>query len=322
MSQIELAPVQSSRLAAIGYSDTEHVLAVRFPPTRKSPAGRVYHYSGFLPEQWKAFREAESLGGYFGKHILNNPEHPCRCVDEGTQEPPPISKNSRDSLSLPSEEAALKSRALEVSRQAEALVICSPQEYAEAGFRLKRLVLEKKQAQQRVNSIKTPAYQTYKAALQLERDVMIPYSQAEQWIKAGMAKYLTEEESDRRRREVSLSLEAHRQAEEEATELAELDALALEAVGEVERAAELRRNPSLVAAARVMPVVLPKEVPKVEGVSSRKNWSYRIVDESLLPREYLMPNEGAIRQVVKALKDKCSIPGVEVYWEDSVSVRA
>ena len=50
---------------------------------------------------------------------------------------------------------------------------------------------------------------------------------------------------------------------------------------------------------------------KAEGVSLRENWTFEIVDESLIPREYLIPDEVKIRKVVVALKDKTNIPGVK-----------
>lgn len=315
--QIELVRVESARIAAIGYSETEGVLAIRFPPTRKAPGGKVYHYEGVTPETWQEFRNSESLGGYFARHILNNPHHPCRCVDKGE---PDVAPASQPVTALASEAESLKSRAVEASEQAKALAIHSPEAYAQAGARLKQLIVEKKQAQQRVSQIKGPAFQTYKAALQLEKDVMAPYAQAEQWIKSGMARYLTEEESARHRREVALTLQAVESAKEAGVQQAELEAQLLEAQGEEELAAQVRTTP--VAAGHVLPVVLQKEVPRVEGVSSRKNWSFRIVDERLLPREYLMPNESAIRQVVRALKEKTNIPGVELYCEETVAVRA
>jgi len=50
---------------------------------------------------------------------------------------------------------------------------------------------------------------------------------------------------------------------------------------------------------------------KADGVNLRDNWTFEIVDESLIPREYLIPDEVKIRKVVVALKDKTNIPGVK-----------
>jgi len=48
----------------------------------------------------------------------------------------------------------------------------------------------------------------------------------------------------------------------------------------------------------------------------RKVTKVRIVDESLLPREYLIPNLTAITEAV--LKQKINVPGTEVYEEKSI----
>jgi hypothetical protein len=326
MSQIELVPVQSSRIAAIGYRAGDCTLAIRFPPTKKAPEGKIYHYKEFTPEQWSYFRSAASFGEYFAKHILNNPQHPFSCVDNGVKQPiedeqtEALKAKSVSALDLSADATSLRRRAIEVSQEAKGLAIHSAIEFQEAGKRLMQLVLEKKQAQLRVSQIKTPAYQTYKATLQLEKDVIAPYTQAEQWIKGGMARYLTEEEGVRRKREAALTAQARSLAKEEARQQA-VEFAEFEAQGESERAAQPRQNPISLAPAYVIPVVLQKEVPKVDGVSSRKNWTFRIRDEAQIPREFLMPNEAAIRQVVRALKDKAKIPGIEVYCEDSVAVR-
>jgi KTSC domain len=328
MSQIELASVQSSRITAIGYREEDCTLAIRFPPTKMAPAGKTYHYKEFSPDKWNDFRRAESFGDYFAKYILNNPRYPCTCVDNGAgpdKQSITAEEKTVNVFDVSSDAASLRRRANEISHQIQGIAIHSAIEFAEAGKRLKQLVLEKKQAQERVNQIKTPAYQTYKATLKLEKDVITPYSQAEQWIKSGMARYLTEEETSRRRKEAFLTAQARSQAAEEAhqqaVEFAELDAQALEAQGEAELAAQVRQNLVPGAPAYVLPVILQKEVPKIDGLSSRKNWTFRISDEAQIPREFLMPDEGAIRQVVRALKNKANIPGVEVYCEDSVAVR-
>lgn len=66
--------------------------------------------------------------------------------------------------------------------------------------------------------------------------------------------------------------------------------------------------------------VQPREVKtkakKIEGLHFRRCWKARIVDQSKLPRNFLKPDEVAINEYVSRLKEKASIPGVEVYFED------
>lgn len=55
-------------------------------------------------------------------------------------------------------------------------------------------------------------------------------------------------------------------------------------------------------------------------VTAKKTWDFEIVDESKLPRQWLIPNEKAIRAAVKAgVRD---IPGVRVFQREDLSVRA
>ena len=62
---IPLIAVDSSQIAAIGYSDATTTLAVMF--TRGQ--GSVYHYPNVTPDEYQAFIRAESLGEHFGRHI-------------------------------------------------------------------------------------------------------------------------------------------------------------------------------------------------------------------------------------------------------------
>lgn len=62
---IQLEPVHSSQVKAIGYDAATQTLAVQF--TRG--AGAIYHYPEVTPELHAAFVSSESIGAFFGKHI-------------------------------------------------------------------------------------------------------------------------------------------------------------------------------------------------------------------------------------------------------------
>jgi len=62
--------------------------------------------------------------------------------------------------------------------------------------------------------------------------------------------------------------------------------------------------------AKLIPKLIIPEVPKTQGLSLRDNWDFEIIDEALIPREYLVPDETKIRRVVKAMKDKTNIAGI------------
>lgn len=67
--QIELKPVESSQVKAIGYDDAIQTLAVTF--TRG--AGAIYHYPNVTKEIYDAFVASESIGKFFGQHIKQLP---------------------------------------------------------------------------------------------------------------------------------------------------------------------------------------------------------------------------------------------------------
>lgn len=62
-------------------------------------------------------------------------------------------------------------------------------------------------------------------------------------------------------------------------------------------------------------IIKPK-AEKISGLHFRRYWKARIVNADKLPREFLKPDEVAINDYVSKNKDKASIPGVKVYFED------
>ncbi|MBT2299220.1 KTSC domain-containing protein [Variovorax paradoxus] len=62
---ITLLPVESSQIAAVGYSPERKTLAVTFIRSPQS----IYHYQDVEPEVYAGFVGAESIGRYFGMHI-------------------------------------------------------------------------------------------------------------------------------------------------------------------------------------------------------------------------------------------------------------
>lgn len=66
------------------------------------------------------------------------------------------------------------------------------------------------------------------------------------------------------------------------------------------------------AAARVAPkpVAVPEPV-KLQGNFNRTTWRAEVVDESLIPREYLMVDEMKLNLIAVALKETFNIPGAK-----------
>jgi hypothetical protein len=67
---INLKPVKSSQIAAIGYDAENKTLAIRFNGGKK-----LYHYAGVSQEVFDKFSAAESVGKHFGAHIRGKFPH-------------------------------------------------------------------------------------------------------------------------------------------------------------------------------------------------------------------------------------------------------
>jgi hypothetical protein len=105
------------------------------------------------------------------------------------------------------------------------------------------------------------------------------------------------EEAERIRRE------AEKKEQEERLKLAER----LEAANMTEQAEKILDAPlPSVETHYVLPVA------KVTGQSQSENWQVCVIQEHLLPREYLMADMVKINKVVKLMKGKTNIPGVFV----------
>jgi len=61
--------------------------------------------------------------------------------------------------------------------------------------------------------------------------------------------------------------------------------------------------------------------PKVAGVSVRKTWKARVVDQTKVPREFMSVNEKALDAYAKATCGKMPVGGVEFYQQESMAVR-
>ena len=67
--QIELKPVESGQIKAVGYDEATNTLAVQFRHGKQA----IYHYPGVKPETHAAFVGAESLGTFFRDNLRNLP---------------------------------------------------------------------------------------------------------------------------------------------------------------------------------------------------------------------------------------------------------
>lgn len=156
------------------------------------------------------------------------------------------------------------------------------------------------------------AHATHKKMLSAKKKHAYPLLQAERAVKGGIGKYEDEQRSAREAEERQLRLQARR--EEEDRRLAEAEEL--EQQGEPEAAEELISEPVVAP-----PVVLPKAT-KIEGVSTRTVWKWRLQKIEAVPIIYMQIDEKKVNGVVRSMGEQTKIPGIEVYPERVVSARA
>lgn len=75
---VDLNPVESSSLAAVGYHLPTLTLAVKF-----KNSDTVHHYGDVMPKKWEQMQGAESMGSFFAKHVRNHHPHSIVEADEG-----------------------------------------------------------------------------------------------------------------------------------------------------------------------------------------------------------------------------------------------
>lgn len=146
-----------------------------------------------------------------------------------------------------------------------------------------------------------------------------PLDEAERAIKPKIAGYLVEQ--DRIRLEAERAAERARiQAEKEANEAADI-AVALIREGKADEAkdiVELAKEKVLDIEAEA-PFIPDK--PVANGTTLRETWEFEIEDESLIPRQFLMPDMKKIRGHVTNMKRDGKIPGIRIFSVKSVAAR-
>lgn len=198
----------------------------------------------------------------------------------------------------------LESKALALVDEARALQIVD-----QASFELADKYLSRNKAMQKTwLDFTQPNVDAANAAADTARDirdrVIKPLKEWELGIKAKMGAWFREQESAR--------LEAERRANEEARLAAAVEA---EQAGENSQADAILNGDVTVA-----PVILPSVKAQVKA-SFRENWTFKITDQAIIPREYLIPDMTKIGQLVRALKGQTKIPGVVAFAEQVVAGR-
>lgn len=216
-------------------------------------------------------------------------------------------------------EASLKNNGELIVSQAKALTIMTNEDYQQ-GADLARQI---KQAQAQIKDYwtgpKEAAHKVHAEICAKERAMLNALDEAERIVKSTMTKYIAQVEEAKRKAEEEMR---KKQCEEEERFLqAAIDA---EAKGDD---LGVVKNMAMAEVVKDMAVTVnPVQQPKTEGVSARKIWRARILDDSKVPVSIagavIRPIDiGAIEKMAMATKGTLSIPGIELYQETVMSIR-
>ena len=200
-------------------------------------------------------------------------------------------------------ETTVKATVAEVQQ----MQIASQDDYDKAGLVVRNVKGLQKQVRDAFDGIIEKAHAAHKEAIASRDKFLKPLEAAEAGIKKAMGAYFTEQENLRRKLEAE-----QRAAEEKARKEAEERNAAVADIFDDAPAAEPMKLETVT-------VEIPKT--KTEGVSMIECWTFRITDEKLIPREFLMVAEEKIRAHVDDFKADTKIAGVEVTREYRASVR-
>lgn len=191
----------------------------------------------------------------------------------------------------------------------ELVVIENGNQYRQAGEGILSLKRAVKIVKDKLDPIKNQAYASYKGISNLEAEFLLPL---EAGIKSiGMKLIVFEDKEKSKQREAQLKADAITRAEQKKLEDARLkQAQKAEDKGDTELAESLMETPVIVPVMKV-----ESNIPKVNGLNTRKNWKAEVIDKDLVPDEYWVINQQALDGLARATKGTMTIPGVRFYEE-------
>jgi hypothetical protein len=202
--------------------------------------------------------------------------------------------------------AEIKVGIMALDNKVQALKIVDSMSYQEAAD----ILLLNKGMQKTIRDffkpLKDAAHASHKALCDRENLELAKLGPAEKALKTAMQSYTEEQERKRRIEQARLQAEVDKA---EAEQRADAERLAAQTGMTVEEviAAPIEKAPV---------VVVPSEQPKVAGINYRAVWNFEIEDVNKLPREFLLPNNTAIRIAINEGK---AIPGVRAWQTKKIA---
>lgn len=192
---------------------------------------------------------------------------------------------------------SLEAEVYEIQTQAGEFQIFSTSDLERVAVLLREIKRRKSVVVEHHRPMKEAANKAHKSACAAEDD-------AESDLKGKVGQYEIALSAAR----VAQLQASQEQAEAEERARREVEAKELRRQGPDGRAAAKE----LIAAPLAVAVAAPLAPQKVAGISTRMDYDFEVVNALLVPRDYLIVDYVALRKVVKALKENCRIPGIQV----------
>lgn len=184
---------------------------------------------------------------------------------------------------------------------AKVITIKTPEQANEAGSwrneikaKLKQLDKDRKELTKPLDDVKDKIMDKYRPAV-------TALESACRLLDGAITKYLDDQEQKRQEQQRKLDEEA-----EKKRKAAEIKAAEWADKGNDKKAEEWAEK----AETTIAPVVAA--APKINGIITRDDWDFEIVNSTIVPRQFMIPDEKAIRVYVKATKGKSPIEGVRI----------
>lgn len=210
---------------------------------------------------------------------------------------------------LPEFDAALLDAANKRLQRAQLLVINNDQDYEAASELLKDATAFERLTESGMEQTLKPLNTAVKEIRSRWKPTCEIAAKVRTIIKKHIAGYLDKKEAEQRRLQQLADENARRERER-----LEKKAIKEDAKGNTDAAAAIAQQ----AAMTVAPVIRT-DTPKIAGQSVREAWLFQIEDASLIPRQFLKPDEQKIRAFVNAMKAEAVIAGVRIYPEKRIA---
>lgn len=203
-------------------------------------------------------------------------------------------------------------------------IVDSPEKYRASAGDLQIIKAKTKELEETRMSLTRPIEEGKKKIIAFFKKPLDFLKQAEASVKKAMVVWDTEQEEKRLAEERRLAeiqrQEAERLRQQAAKEAARAESLKTEKAKANAKVQAEKLLAEAVVVTAIAPVV-ESNAEEVSGISKRKNWKFRIINANDIPREYLIPDEKYIGQIVRASRGKKEIPGIEIYSEDIIASR-